>query len=103
MADDSKGWLEAEASELKNHRDNGSFTLIDRNDFEAEAPGRCLLRFLSSAYDFKLVWVYKRKRNGKMKARLCVQGCSQQPGVDYISTKHIVPPCEERHCACSLP
>ena len=36
----------------------------------------------------KLVWAYeyKRKRNGTLKARLCVQGCAQIPGVDYDQT-----------------
>ena len=77
MADDSSGWLKAEAEELKNHQDNGSFQLIDRTVFENEAPNRRLV---------KLVWVYKRKRNGRMKARLCVQGCTQQPGVDFDQT-----------------
>ena len=77
MTDDSKGWLEAEQAELKNHRNNGSFTLMDRDAFEREAPNRRLV---------KLVWVFKRKRNGKMKARLCVQGCTQQPGIDYDQT-----------------
>ena len=77
MRDDAAGWSEAELEELKNHQDNGSFTLMDRSDFEREAPGRRLV---------KLVWVYKRKRSGRMKARLCVQGCSQQPGVDYDQT-----------------
>ena len=28
-------------------------------------------------------WVYKKKRDGPQKARLCVQGCSQVHGVDY--------------------
>ena len=77
MVDDSEGWLEAESTELKNHEANGSFTLLDRNEFERVAPTRRLV---------KLVWVFKRKRNGKKKARLCVQGCSQQPGVDYDQT-----------------
>ena len=77
MVDDSDGWLEAEAAELKNHGENGSFTLLDRSEFERVAPTRRLV---------KLVWVFKRKRNGKKKARLCVQGCSQQPGVDYDQT-----------------
>lgn len=71
MADDASGWLEAETAELDNHKNNGSFELIDRSLFEQEAPNRRLV---------KLVWVYKRKRNGRMKARLCVQGCTQQPG-----------------------
>ena len=77
MADDASGWLEAEAAELDNHKNNGSFELIDRTLFEQEAPNRRLV---------KLVWVYKRKRNGRMKARLCVQGCTQQPGVDFDQT-----------------
>ena len=68
MADDPVGWAEAEAAELKNHEDNGSFTIIDRSEFEREAPGRRLV---------KLVWVFKRKRSDHMKARLCVQGCTQ--------------------------
>ena len=77
MADDPTGWAAAEAKELENHKNNHSFELIDKEEFEREAPGRRLV---------KLVWVYKRKRNGKLKARLCVQGCSQQPGVDYDQT-----------------
>ena len=77
MADDSSGWLKAETAELENHRNNGSFELMDRTVFEKEAPNRRLV---------KLVWVYKRKRDGRMKARLCVQGCTQQPGVDFDQT-----------------
>ena len=77
MADDSEGWLKAEAEELENHQNNGSFTLMDRSEFERVAPNRRLV---------KLVWVYKRKRSGRMKARLCVQGCTQQPGVDFDQT-----------------
>ena len=69
--------LTAEAKELENHKTNNSFELIDRDHFEQLAPGRRLV---------KLIWVYKRKRNGKLKARLCVQGCTQQPGVDYDQT-----------------
>ena len=77
MADDSDGWLKAESEELQNHQSNGSFTLMDRTEFERVAPNRRLV---------KLVWVYKRKRSGRMKARLCVQGCTQQPGVDFDQT-----------------
>ena len=77
MRDDAEGWSEAELAELKNHQDNQSFTLMDRSKFESEAPGRRLV---------KLVWVYKRKRSGRMKARLCVQGCTQQPGIDFDQT-----------------
>eukprot|EP00965_Chrysotila_dentata_P043232 1436351-Pleurochrysis_carterae.AAC.1 len=32
------------------------------------------------------MWVYKRKRSGALKARLCVQGCAQTHGVDYDQT-----------------
>ena len=34
----------------------------------------------------KFTWVYKVKRDGSLKARLCVQGCSQVPFVDYNQT-----------------
>eukprot|EP00965_Chrysotila_dentata_P093097 3075048-Pleurochrysis_carterae.AAC.1 len=30
--------------------------------------------------------MYKTKRNGSLKARLCVQGCAQVAGVDYNQT-----------------
>ena len=77
MRDDDEGWTKAERKELDNHTTNKSFELLDRSEFEKVPPGRRLV---------KLVWVYKRKRNGKLKARLCVQGCSQQPGVDFDQT-----------------
>jgi len=32
------------------------------------------------------LWVYKTKRNGRRKARLCLNGASQQEGVDYDQT-----------------
>lgn len=67
MKDDKEGWSDAEKKELENHENNMSFELMDRDVFEHIAPGRRLV---------KLAWVYKRKRNGKLKARLCVQGCS---------------------------
>ena len=77
MREDAEGWSAAERRELDNHKTNGSFELIDRSQFEAEAKGRRLV---------KLIWVYKRKRSGALKARLCVQGCTQQAGVDYDQT-----------------
>lgn len=61
MKDDAEGWTTAEKAELDNYSRNGSFTLLDRSKFESEAPGRRLV---------KLVWVYKRKRDGRLKARL---------------------------------
>ena len=34
----------------------------------------------------KFVWVFKLKRDGTAKARLCVQGCTLDAGVDYDQT-----------------
>ena len=77
LAQDTEGWQAAELLEIENHNSNESFTVMDHSDFIAEASGRRTV---------KLTWVYKRKRSGKLKARLCVQGCSQIPGVDYDQT-----------------
>eukprot|EP00965_Chrysotila_dentata_P120892 3998226-Pleurochrysis_carterae.AAC.1 len=65
MAEDRIGWGAAERAEIVNHAKNGSWTLVDR--FEVPA-GRSIVR---------LIWVYKHKRSGTLKARLCVQGCAQ--------------------------
>ena len=68
------GWtgpVSAEATELQNHETNGSFTRIRLSEKPA---GRRI---------HKLVWVYKIKRDGTCKARLCVQGCTLEGGVDY--------------------
>eukprot|EP00965_Chrysotila_dentata_P018175 604620-Pleurochrysis_carterae.AAC.1 len=59
VRDDRSGWTAAERAEIANHTENGSWELIDRS---AVPPGRALVR---------LIWVYKRKRNGTLKARLC--------------------------------
>eukprot|EP00965_Chrysotila_dentata_P047363 1571569-Pleurochrysis_carterae.AAC.1 len=74
MADDKVGWSAAERAEIENHANNNSWTVIDRSEL---LPGRSLVR---------LIWVYKKKRSGALKARLCVQGCAQTPGVDYDQT-----------------
>ena len=73
-AKDKPGWQKSEAKELKNHADNGSWEYIDASKLPR---GRRLV---------KLVWVYKVKRDGSLKSRLCVQGCRQVPGVDYDQT-----------------
>eukprot|EP00965_Chrysotila_dentata_P084481 2789357-Pleurochrysis_carterae.AAC.1 len=65
MAEDRIGWGAAERAEIANYASNGSWTLIDRSDVPHD---RSLVR---------LIWVYKRKRSGTLKARLCVQGCAQ--------------------------
>ena len=74
MSEDRSGWTKAELSELDNHSRNESWTYVDRSTVPT---GRRVIR---------LIWVYKKKRDGRLKARLCVQGCSQQAGVDYDQT-----------------
>eukprot|EP00965_Chrysotila_dentata_P043223 1435953-Pleurochrysis_carterae.AAC.1 len=61
MAEDRIGWGAAERAEIANHADNSSWTLIDRSQVPTD---RSIVR---------LIWVYKRKRSGALKARLCVQ------------------------------
>ncbi len=73
-AEDNAGWLASELVELKNHEDNNSWAI---EHISSKPRGRKLI---------KLIWVYKRKRDGRMKSRLCVQGCTQVPGVDYQQT-----------------
>ena len=67
-------WLEAELKEFNNHTSNGSWEIIKLAD---KPPGRRLHKF---------VWVFKVKRDGTAKARLCVQGCTLQSGIDYDQT-----------------
>lgn len=67
-------WVEAEKKELSNHSNNRSWTKIRRDELPA---GRRV---------HKLVWVYKVKRDGTTKARLCIQGCTLEAGVDYDQT-----------------
>ena len=64
-------WIKAEMGELDNHRSNGSFTVMNADQVPS---GRRI---------HKLVWVYKVKRDGTYKARLCVQGCTMEKGIDY--------------------
>ena len=67
-------WPSAEEKELGNHDNLGSFVKVKRS----EVPrGRRV---------HKLVWVYKLKRDGTAKARLCVQGCTLEGGIDYDQT-----------------
>ena len=74
MAQDRPGWELSERAELDNHEANRSFEWLDRSVLPS---GRKLV---------KMTWAYKIKRTGKKKSRLCVQGCSQIPGVDYDQT-----------------
>jgi len=72
---DHLGWLASERKEYTAHRKNESWQFMD---FEDVPVGRRRL--------VKLVWVYKVKRDGTLKSRLCVQGCTQRAGIDYHQT-----------------
>ena len=77
-ARDKSGWSAAEQNELANHERNGSFVKLERSEFDRlTGPRRNIIKF---------TWVYKVKRDGRMKARLCVQGCRQVRGIDYDQT-----------------
>ena len=75
MQMNEKGWFASEETELQNHENNESWRHVDRSVWRRTK--RKLV---------KMVWVYKVKRNGTLKSRLCVQGCSQIPGIDYDQT-----------------
>ena len=74
LAMDRPGWTTSMDAEMENHNQNGSFEWVRRCDVP---KGRHLI---------KLVWVFKIKRNGKLKSRLCVQGCAQTAGIDFDQT-----------------
>ena len=67
-------WPAAIDKEFGNHSSNESWHLIDKS---AVPRGRRIHKF---------VWVFKEKRDGTAKARLCVQGCTLEEGVDYDQT-----------------
>ena len=67
-------WPASIAKEFANHEANESWDFIDRSDVP---HGRRIHKF---------VWVFKMKRDGTAKARLCVQGCTLEEGVDYDQT-----------------
>ena len=77
MLDDKDGWTDAEGKELRNHESNASFTKMRRRDLPSNIQHRRLTN---------LTWVFKTKRDGRRKARLCVQGCTQVRGRDYDQT-----------------
>ena len=74
LAQDPDGWRASERKEIQNHLKNKTFDIIDRSELPT---GRKLVRW---------TWVYKWKRDGTQKSRLCVQGCSMVPGIDYDQT-----------------
>ena len=74
MRDDPTAWGQSEIGEIGNHESKGSWSYILRSEMPS---GRRIV---------KLTWVYKTKRDGRKKSRLCVQGCTQVAGVDYDQT-----------------
>ena len=74
LQQDREGWIKAETKEIEAHERNRSWTVI----LAHEVPvGRRVIRML---------WIYKVKRDGTLKARLCVMGSSQKPGIDFDQT-----------------
>jgi hypothetical protein len=67
-------WPEAMDKEMNNHAVNETWVKIHRDQLPR---GRRVHKF---------VWVFKLKRDGSAKGRLCVQGCSLQGGVDFDQT-----------------
>ena len=67
-------WPAAINKEFSNHDVNKSWKMINRSDVPS---GRRIHKF---------VWVFKEKRDGTAKARLCVQGCTLEEGIDYDQT-----------------
>ena len=64
-------WMKAELKELDNHGRNESWLTVSRDQVPV---GRRI---------HKLIWVYKMKRDGTAKARLCVQATTLEAGIDY--------------------
>ena len=67
-------WPAAINKEFLNHASNDSWKMLDRSTVPA---GRRIHKF---------VWVFKQKRDGSAKARLCVQGCTLEEGIDFDQT-----------------
>ena len=65
-------FVEAIKKEWANHTRNKSWVCLEPG--ESPPPGRRV---------HNMVYVFKRKRDGTCKARICVQGCSMQAGVDF--------------------
>ena len=67
-------WIKEEKREMGNQLRNETWTKMSIDDVPA---GRRI---------HKLIWVYKLKRDGTAKARLCVQGNTLESGIDYDQT-----------------
>jgi hypothetical protein len=71
---DREGWTKSMDAEMANHDRNQSWEWVPADSLPA---GRKLVKF---------TWAYKVKRDGRLKSRLCVQGCTQTAGIDYDQT-----------------
>ena len=67
---DRAEWIKACNRELGDHKRFETFTLVE----PSEAAGRVVL---------DTMWAFKTKQNGDRRARWCIKGFQQQPGVDY--------------------
>ena len=78
MAEDEREgnheWRDGCLKELRSLASNESFEVRPASE---KPRGRAFVKF---------TWVFKRKRDGTKKRRLCVQGCTQRAGVDYDQT-----------------
>ena len=81
QADDWPLWKEAIDAEISSLEEHDTYTYVD---------------ILNSYHTLNTVWVLKVKRNEKgeivrRKARLCVQGFKQRPGIDYMEDEIFSP------------
>ena len=74
MKFDEVRWTASELKELEAHKRNGSWVLVDRSTVPRDAN------------IVNALWIYKVKRDGTCKSRLCVDGSCQQYAVDYDQT-----------------
>ena len=68
-------WPSAELKEMGDHKGNGTWRHVTKQEIPADRRIH------------RLLWVYKLKRDGSAKARLCVDGSSMRGnGIDYNQT-----------------
>lgn len=70
-----------ELAELANHKRHSSFVAMGRRTAPYAWPTKHGINFNING----AIWTYnyKEKRNGRRRARLCLNGANQKPGVDY--------------------
>jgi hypothetical protein len=70
---DKAQWLTAMQSEMQSHANNGTWEIVD-------PKGKNIRNILGNW------WVLVKKRDGRYKGRLVVQGFGQKHGIDYDET-----------------